>query len=51
VILTPFFPLFKWIAPRFITTTERVGRAMLRVAKQGADKPILENADLNRLGS
>ena len=35
--------------PQFVTTTEQVGRAMLRVAKQGAPKPILETRDINAL--
>jgi len=35
--------------PRAITTTEQVGRAMLRVARTGAPKPILESADINAL--
>ena len=35
--------------PRAITTTEQVGRAMLRVARAGAPKPILESADINAL--
>jgi uncharacterized protein YbjT (DUF2867 family) len=35
--------------PRAITTTEQVGRAMLRVARRGAPKPILESADINAL--
>ena len=28
--------------------TERVGRAMLNVARAGFDKPVLESADINR---
>jgi uncharacterized protein YbjT (DUF2867 family) len=35
--------------PQFVTTTEQVARAMLRVAKQGAPKPILESRDINSL--
>ena len=37
---------------RFVTdsvTTEQVGRAMLGVARRGAPKRVLENADINRL--
>jgi uncharacterized protein YbjT (DUF2867 family) len=50
-LLGPFIPfLLRWL-PNYITTTERVGRAMLHVAKQGAPKPILESADINRIGS
>jgi hypothetical protein len=32
-----------------VTTTEQVGRAMIRVARQGYPKPVLENEDINRL--
>jgi uncharacterized protein YbjT (DUF2867 family) len=45
------FPLLNLLAPRMLTTTERVGRAMLRVARQGAPKPLLENADINQLAA
>jgi len=48
-LTTPLFPVLKAIAPKTITTTERVGRAMLRVAREGAPKPLLENADINAL--
>jgi uncharacterized protein YbjT (DUF2867 family) len=33
--------------PKAITTTEQVGRAMLRVARTGSPKAILESADIN----
>jgi hypothetical protein len=35
--------------PQYMTTTEQVGRAMLRVAKDGSPKPILETRDINAL--
>jgi uncharacterized protein YbjT (DUF2867 family) len=35
--------------PQYVTTTEQVGCAMLRVAKEGAPKPILETRDINAL--
>ncbi len=38
----------RWL-PQYVTTTEQVGRAMLRVARQGAAKRVLENADINAL--
>jgi uncharacterized protein YbjT (DUF2867 family) len=46
-VMGPFFPVWKAIAPKYVTTTEIVGRAMLRVAKNGADKRVLENHDIN----
>jgi uncharacterized protein YbjT (DUF2867 family) len=35
--------------PQLVTTTEQMGLAMLRVARNGAPKPILETADINAL--
>jgi uncharacterized protein YbjT (DUF2867 family) len=45
----PLFPLLKAVAPRSVTTTEQVGRAMIAVASRGAPKALLENADINSL--
>jgi hypothetical protein len=45
----PFIPILTSLFPKFVTTTEQVGRAMIRIAKQGASKQILENQDLNVL--
>jgi len=36
-----------FIAPRYVTNTQRVGLAMLRVAKEGFAKMLLENHDIN----
>jgi uncharacterized protein YbjT (DUF2867 family) len=46
-LLAPLYPLLKRLFPRQVSTTEQVGRAMLAVAKHGASKPVLENADIN----
>ncbi len=48
-LLGPFLPLLKRVAPDALTTTEQVGRAMLRVAREGAPGPVLETRDINRL--
>lgn len=45
----PILPLLYASLPRFVTTTEQVGRAMLAVARRGASKRILENRDINAL--
>ncbi len=45
----PLWPVLPGAFPGFVTTTEQVGRAMLRVAKQGAPKSILETRDINAL--
>jgi uncharacterized protein YbjT (DUF2867 family) len=44
-------PLLGWlvrVAPGSMTTTERVGRAMISVVRNGYPKPVLESADINR---
>jgi uncharacterized protein YbjT (DUF2867 family) len=48
-ILNPILPLLKSAFPQYITTTEQLGRAMLRVAKQGFPEPVLESKDINTL--
>lgn len=44
----PVLPLLKRM-PKYVTTTEQVGRAMINVAANGAPKTILESEDINRL--
>ena len=46
-VLSPLILAAKWITPGFVTTTERVGQAMLRIAKKGYPKKLLENPDIN----
>ena len=47
----PLFPLLRTLFPRYVTSTEEVGRAMLEVAKHGAPKRILESPDIIALGA
>ena len=51
VVLTPLVWLMKAVSPDAITTTERVGVAMLEAARRGAPKTILDNGDINRLAA
>ena len=51
VALKPLFPLLVRAFPSLCTTSERLGRAMLRVLQGRADRFILESADINRLGA
>jgi uncharacterized protein YbjT (DUF2867 family) len=51
VLLWPIVALWKLLSPSSITTTERVGLAMLAAAKRGAPKTILENGDINALAA
>lgn len=46
-VIYPLMVLTKLVAPKFVTDTERVGRAMLNVAKKGYAKKLLENPDIN----
>jgi len=50
-ISAPVFPVLNAAFPKVVTTTERVGRAMLAVAKRGFGKTVLENADINALAA
>jgi uncharacterized protein YbjT (DUF2867 family) len=45
-------PLLTWLnraAPKYMTTTEQVGRAMIKVARDGYPKPVLESEDINAI--
>ncbi len=42
----PVLPLLRSLFPRYILTTEEIGRAMIQVAKRGAPKRILESWDI-----
>jgi uncharacterized protein YbjT (DUF2867 family) len=45
-------PLLTWlhrVAPKYMTTSEQVGRAMIKVARDGYPKPVLESEDINRV--
>jgi len=46
VVAAPLMLLMKKVAPKYITTTEQVGRAMLEVARHGAPKRVIENSDI-----
>ncbi len=42
----PLLPLLRLLFPRYILTTEEIGRAMIHAAKQGGPKRILESWDI-----
>ncbi|HMJ26552.1 MAG TPA: hypothetical protein VK475_12010 [Pyrinomonadaceae bacterium] len=50
-VFRPLLPLLSAIAPGAVISTEELGRAMIRVARQGAANRILENRDLRALGA
>jgi uncharacterized protein YbjT (DUF2867 family) len=49
VVAAPLLSLLNRVAPKYVTTTEQVGRAMIRVARDGFPKPVLESEDINRV--
>jgi uncharacterized protein YbjT (DUF2867 family) len=50
-LLWPLLPLVRAIVPGAVITSEELGRAMIRVARNGAPRRVLENRDLIALGS
>jgi uncharacterized protein YbjT (DUF2867 family) len=48
-ITRPLWPVLRRLGPRYVTTTERVGQAMIAVVVRGASTPFLENAEINAL--
>lgn len=50
-ISRPLLPLLQWAIPAHIATTEEVGRAMIAVARHGAEKKLLENKDIRALAA
>lgn len=47
VALAALLPLLKGRFPKYVTTTEQVGRAMIKIATDGWPKPVLENSEIN----
>jgi uncharacterized protein YbjT (DUF2867 family) len=45
----PLIPVLTALFPKYVTTTERLGRAMIYVAKHGAPNPIIETQEINAL--
>lgn len=48
-VFGPTLPLLYAIAPRYVTTTAQIGRAMLAVTKRGAAVSVLETSDINKV--
>jgi hypothetical protein len=45
-VMAPILPMLQWALPSSILTTEIVRRGMIRVAKEGYSRKILEAADI-----
>ena len=47
IVMGPLLPLLRAMFPRHVTTTERMGLAMIKVSQRGALKRVLESSDIN----
>ncbi len=47
LLLGPLLPSLRGRFPKYVTTTEQIGRAMLKIAKLGWPKRVLETQDIN----
>ena len=50
-VMAPLYPLLQRLAPRHVTTTAHIGRAMIQVAQSGYSARVLETPDINLLGA
>jgi len=48
-ITSPIYPILKRLVPGIATSSEQLGRAMIKVARTGAPKRVLETRDINAL--
>jgi hypothetical protein len=48
-VAAPLFPLLNVLFPDQLTTTERMGRAMLAAVRRGPDDPVVEVKGINAL--
>src|ERR1700685_350161 len=49
VATSPLLSLLNHVAPKYMTTLEQVGAAMIKVARDGFPKPVLESEDISSL--
>jgi len=49
VVAAPLLSYLARSAPKYMTTSEQLGRAMIKVARDGYPKRILESADINAI--
>ena len=48
-IFGPLYPLWKVLFPKYVSTSEQMGRAMINVVLVGSDKSVLESEDIVKL--
>jgi uncharacterized protein YbjT (DUF2867 family) len=49
VIGKPLLPLLRWLFPDYVLTTDELGSAMLKIARTGAPKKILESRHIRAI--
>jgi hypothetical protein len=49
MLLGPLLPFLNGRFPKYVTSTEQIGRAMLKVAKHGWPKRVLETSNINEV--
>jgi uncharacterized protein YbjT (DUF2867 family) len=49
VLIGPLLPVVNAMFPKFVTSTRKMGLAMIAAARRGAAKRVLETADINAL--
>ena len=49
VVAAPLLSYLTRVAPKYMTTSEQLGRAMIEVARDGYPKPVLESEDINAI--
>jgi len=49
VVAAPLLSYLARTSPKFMTTSEQLGRAMIKVARDGYRKPVLESEDINAI--
>lgn len=47
VVAAPLLSYLARTSPKYMTTSEQLGRAMIKVARDGFAKPVLESEDIN----
>ena len=46
IFFWPIMPVIKLLAPKSVITTRALGKLMIRLARTGSPKPVLESRDL-----
>jgi uncharacterized protein YbjT (DUF2867 family) len=50
-VVSPIYPLLQALFPKYVITTEQLGRAIIQVAKHGSPKHVFQVEDIHRAGS